>query len=290
MSFEDAMGAVARWRAAVHALAALGAELDLAQSGTQAPPEVAEALRAVTVATGLGDLDDLAPQQKAVLLSFARLALRQGADLLEDPTRAPGWNYTDTAILDGWGRASMAVPMVISAAHADLAAVESFLDVGTGVGLLAVSAANVWPGSTIVGIDRWQPSLERARANVAEAGLGDRITLREQDIVDVDDVDVFDCIWVPTFFMDEASLATALPSLVRALRPGGWVALGRADPPPDPIASATNALMTLRDGGHDIEAKRAIDLLEQAGCVSVHAAPRVEGIPLELVLGQKPAA
>ncbi len=72
----------------------------------------------------------------------------------------------------------MMVPPMIAGANPALQDIASFLDVGTGVGQLAVAAAGLWPRATIVGIDVWQPSLERARANVAQAGLGERIELR----------------------------------------------------------------------------------------------------------------
>ena len=38
---------------------------------------------------------------------------------------------------------------------------------------------------------------------VAQAGLGYRIELRKQDVAEVDDVDRYDCVWVPTFFLTE---------------------------------------------------------------------------------------
>ena len=76
--------------------------------------------------------------------------------------------------------------------------------------------------------------------------------------------------------------------LTRATRPGGWIVLGRFAPPPDPLAEATATLRTIRGGGFDLDGKRAVELLEQAGCTSVHAAPRMGPAPMELVLGQKP--
>ena len=287
MAFEDVMGVVSRWLVATEALAALGAELTLMQSAEPAPPEIVAALRAVSVAAGLGDLGELAPQQQAMVALQVRLYLRQAADLLDDPAREPGWTYTDPVILDGWGRGSAMVPMMM-AANPELQAVESFLDVGTGVGLLAVAAAGVWPNATIVGIDTWDASLERARANVAQAALGDRVTLRTQNAADVDEEDCYDCVWIPTFFLTEGNLSRALPGLVRATRPGGWIVLGRFAPPPDPLAEATGTLRTIRGGGFDLDAKHAVELLQQAGCASVHAAPRVGPVPLELILGQKP--
>lgn len=288
MAFEDVMGIVSRWTVATEALAALGAELALKQSGEAAPPDIAAVLSAVSVAAGIGDLDELAPPQQAIVAALVRLTLRQATDVLDHPAREAGWTYTDPVILDGWGRGSAMVPMLI-AANPELRDVSSFLDVGTGVGLLAVAAAGVWPTATIVGIDTWDPSLERAGTHVTRAGVGDRVTLRKQDVMDLDDNNQYDCIWVPTFFLTEAALIGSLPKLARATRPGGWIVLGRFASPPDPLAEATARLRTIRGGGFALDTKRAVELLEHAGCTSVHAAPRVGPAPLELILGQKPA-
>jgi SAM-dependent methyltransferase len=224
-----------------------------------------------------------------MLLGVIRMYLHQAVDVVEQPDRA-GWTFTDPAILDGWGRGSAMVPSLIASAHPDLSQVTSFLDVGTGVGLLAVAAAHVWPAATIVGIDPWEVSLERARSNVARAGLEDRITLRRQELADIDETSAYDCAWIPTFFLTEADLEQGLAAVARAMRPGGWIALGRPRPTPDPLAEATAALRWIRGGGCTLDAKRAVELLEHAGCTAVHAAQPAGPAPLELVLGQRPAA
>jgi SAM-dependent methyltransferase len=289
MSFEDVIGTVMQWATATEALAAVGAELALAaEGGGSAPPEIVAALQAVSTAAGLADLDDLAPPQRAMLAGIVRLYLHQALDVIEHPDRAPGWTYTDPAILDGWGRGSMMVPGSIAAAHADLADVGSFLDVGTGVGLLAVAAASVWPNAAIVGIDPWDASLERARANITQAGLDERVTLRPLSLTELDEVDTYDCAWVPTFFVGEDELERGVAPVVRSVRPGGWVVLGRMRPAPNPLAEAVVALRTTRSGGTTIDAKRAADLLEQAGCTDVHVPPPAGPSPLEFVLGQRP--
>jgi SAM-dependent methyltransferase len=291
MSFEDVMAAVMRWATATEALGALGAALALQDADGQPPPEIGAALHAVSGAAGLAEVDRIPPPQRAMVVALVRMYLHQSLDLVEHPDRAPGWTFTDPAILDGWGRGSMMVPGLIATSHPDLAEVSSFLDVGTGVGLLAVAAANVWPASSIVGIDPWDASLERARANIAAAGLEDRITVRQQDLAGIDDADSFDCAWVPTFFLGEADLEKGLAAVLPALRPGGWVVLGRMRPPPDPLAEAVAALRTIRGGGSILDTAQAVALLQTAGCVQVHAAPPPAGgpAPLELVLGQRPA-
>ncbi len=252
MSFEDVMTTVSRWLTATEALAAVGAELTLMQAPEPGHPEVVSALQAVSAAAGLSDLHELTGPQRQMVTGLVRLGLHQASDLLDNPGRPPGWTFTDPAILQGWGRGSMVVPGALAAAVPELADVRSFLDVGSGIGLLAVAAAGVWPQALVVGIDTWGPSLEAAAVSVGAAGLGDRITIRDQDVAVLEDIDAYDCAWFPTFFVTEAVLEAAMPRLYRALRPGGWLVLGRMAPP---LAQATSALRTVRAGGADFDAK-----------------------------------
>jgi SAM-dependent methyltransferase len=288
MPFEDVMTTVSRWLVATEALAAVGAELALMQEPGH--PDVAGALQAVSAAAGLPDLGELPPPQREMLIGLIRMGLHQAADLLDSPGRPPGWTFTDPAILQGWGRGSTVVPGALAASAPELAGVRAFLDVGTGIGRLAIAAAGVWPEAAIVGIDTWGPALEAAAGNVRAAGLADRITIRDQDVTALDDVDAYDCAWFPTFFATEAVLDAAMPRLCRAVRPGGWLVLGRMAPPPDPLAQATFALRTIRGGGAEFDAKRLITSLETVGCTAIRVLPRQGPAPLEYVIGQRVTA
>jgi SAM-dependent methyltransferase len=288
MPFEDIITTVGRWLVATEALAAVGAELTLMQAAKPGHPDVAGALQAVSAAAGLADLGELPPPQREMLIGLIRMGLHQAADLLDDPGRPPGWTFTDPAILQGWGRGSAVVPGSLASAAPELADVRSFLDVGTGIGLLAIAAARVWPQATTVGIDIWGPALEAAAANVRAAGLDNRITIRDQDVTTLDDTGAYDCVWFPTFFVTEAVLGAAMPRLYRAARPGGSLVLGRMAPPPDPLAQATSALRTIRGGGAEFDAKRLVAALETVGCVAVRVLPRQGPVPLEYVIGQRP--
>jgi SAM-dependent methyltransferase len=283
------MGTVGRWLVTTEALAALGAELELA--GTDGgPTDVMGALGAVSAAAALPALDQLPPPERQMIIGLVRMTLRQALDLVDDPGRAPGWTYRDPAILEGWGRGSMVVPAAIASAAPELATVRSFLDIGTGIGLLAVAAAGVWPEATIVGIDVWPTSLEAAADNIRRANLEARVTLRNQDVSTLDDLDRYDCAWFPTFFVTDAVLDAAVPRLLRAMRPEGWLVLGRMAPPPDPLAEAVSALRSIRSGGADFDAKRLLAALESAGFTNAHVVPRRGPAPMEYVIGQRPAA
>src|SRR6516165_1301092 len=226
MSFEDVMTAVGRWMIATEVLAATGAQLTLAERRDAGDPDVTAALRAVSAAAGLPALDELAPPQRDTVAALIRMCLRQAQDLIDDPGRPPGWTFTHPDILTGWGRGSMLVPGILAAAAPQFTDVRSFLDVGTGVGLLAIAAARIWPAATVTGIDTWEPALQIATENVKAAGLADRITVRREDVTSVDDADSYDCAWFPTFFVSEPALDAAVPRLARSLRPGGWLVLG----------------------------------------------------------------
>jgi len=284
MAFEDVMGALMQMLTATEAAAAIGAELSLRTSGAVADPSVEAALGAVSSAAGL-DLGSLEPQQQAMLLGIIRLYFAQTADLLSDPGRAPGWTYTDPLVLEGMGRASMMIPGLLAAVP-DLAAVGSLLDVGVGVGWLAVGAANTWPTASVVGIDVWEPALARARANVHDSGLDHRIELRNQDATTLDDVDAFDCAWVPTFFIPEKHIASALARIAQSVRPGGWIVLGLMATPPVPLVEAATTLRTIRSGGTVLDAERAIDLLRGAGCTAIREVERTTPVPIGFVIGQ----
>lgn len=283
MGFPEVMTTVGGLFVQAQALAAIGAG---AAAGTGAmAPGIAEAMDEVLVAAGV-DLSTLPDAQRGMLAAFVRSAFGQAADIYRDPTRPPGWSHTDPDVLEGQGRASMPMPDLL-AKTGEFGDVTSFLDVGTGVGLLAVAATRVWPGVSVVGIDPWEPALERARSNVAQAGLGDRIELRAQSIVELDDRDRFDLSWVPTFFLSPDVLVAGLARILAATRPGGRVAVALFDIPPDPLASATMRLRVLRDGGSLPEPDAMVRMLEEVGWSDPHVVPKTGPITLTFVAGTK---
>jgi predicted O-methyltransferase YrrM len=284
MSMQEMTAVITRFQAATDALAALGARLGMGEGDTVAP-EILAALDEVLAAAGVTDVDGLEPQQRAMMAGLIRTAFAQSADLLGRPTRDAGWSYTDPVLLEGQGRGSMMPTMLRGSG--ELTDVSSLLDIGTGVGLLAVSAARVWPECTVTGIDVWEPSLELARRNVTAAGLDHRIEIRRQDVLDLDDVDRYDCVWLPSFFFSREVLAAALPKIIAATRPGGRVVMAHYEPPPGPLPRTTMRLRTIRDGGSVLDADGAAELLRDAGCQGVHSLARKSPVPIGFVTGQK---
>jgi SAM-dependent methyltransferase len=288
VSMPEVMIATSRLQAAAEAYAAVGG-LASTSDDAAASDEIVAAYEAVLAAAGVPDPRQLPSPQRATVAAAVRSGFAQAADILNAPTRGAGWQYTDAAILEGQGRASAIVPMILSQSP-DLAAVEEFLDVGTGIAGLAIAATQVWPNCKVVGIDVWAPSLERAAQNVAAANLGDRIEIRDQSVADLDDVDRFDLAWFPSFFFPRDLVPTAIERIATSLRPGGRIVVGKYDSPPDSLGDATMRLKTLRDGGSFLEVDEIVDLISATGCRDAAPLPKSAPMPLTFVVGQKAEA
>ena len=246
MSIEQFFNAYHRLRVQTEAFAAIGARLGA--DDDEFDPAVLAALDDVCAAVGLADADSLTPEQRSLLADMVRSSFKQALASLDAPNGDSGWAHTDVAVLDGQGRASTNLVPHMAQVMGD-APIREVLDVGTGVGLLAVALAQRWPDANIVGIDVWEPALVRARHHVAEAGLGNRIEIRNQDVTTLAEQDRYDCGWLPAPFLPLEVLATAIPRVIEAVKPGGLVAIGVQQTPEDPVAAATQRLRNISDTG-----------------------------------------
>jgi tRNA(1-methyladenosine) methyltransferase and related methyltransferases len=128
---------------------------------------------------------------------------------------------------------------------------DHILDAGTGSGILSVYLAGV--GATVTTYERDPAFAAVARSNVETAGVADRVTVREGDILDaVDDLyaaDPFDVVTLDTG--DAAAVVPAVPDL---LRPGGYLVVY------SPFVEQTRAVVTAaREAGlADVEAIETI--------------------------------
>lgn len=273
MSFPELFSKTRDLIAAAQTMGVLGAELRLRQLGKEGHPRVREALRTVLDSLEPGLLDGLEPGQVAAIIGQLTYGLQDALDLIREPERVPGWTYTDPAVLQERGRGSRAVVRNIAnlaRQRPALAATLSnakFLDIGTGVGWLAIEAAKTWSGMQIIGLDIWEPSLELANTNIAAEGLQNRITLRRQSVTDIEDEAAFDIIWIPGPFLPREVVNSALPRMVRALTPAGFLLFGMFPSRPNPLSQALSELLTIRSGGHPW---RFDELKEQLGAVGLH--------------------
>ena len=295
MSFESLMNKWQTLNRSVEALAALGAELRLRQEGRRGDSRVVPLLQEAVDSIEPRLLDGLEARKKFAALALIQASFRQAIDLLENPGRAPGWNYEDPLVLESQGQASRLIVRSIDTLAAKQPALATtlrqpgtFLDIGTGVGWLAIEAARSWPALRVVGIDSWEPALALARENLAGSGVAGRVELRSQRVEHLDDEKMFTLTWLPGPFIAEEILALALERIYRALAPDGWLIVGLYVQPPDKLGQALTNLRIVRGGGHPWTAAEVEEQLKATGferIETVSASPSIM-----FVLGQRPAS
>jgi SAM-dependent methyltransferase len=280
----DALRAhVARLQTSASALAALGAALDARASGGPMDPALARAVDDVVDALGAGeDLAAATAAELRPLLGEIRTFALANVRLLFAASRDPGWAPTEPALLEAAGDVSAAIPATLAATIApQLTGLEArlsapgaaFLDVGVGVGVLAVEMARRWPGLRVVGVDPWAPALALARDRVRAAGLADRIELREQAGEHLADQDAFDLAWIPGAFVPASALPAVLRRVRAALRPGGWLLLPFFRAVDDPLAGALVRLRAAMFGGAASPPAAIEALVGDAGFAEIRTLP-----------------
>jgi SAM-dependent methyltransferase len=288
MPFQELMGLSIRLLTSAQTLAAIAARLRLDELGVDGDPDVRAHLDRVLDALGVrDDLVSLPADQRSVLLAFTRSYLAQALDFVEDPGRGGAWGYDDPVLLQAQGSASALLARLIEEAGLGRAGIR-ILDVGTGVAGLAIAFARTFPESTVVGVDPWEPALALARENVAAAGLDGRVTLVQSTVEGFDDDGGgFDLVWLPSFFIPERVLGAVLERLHALTRPGATVVVGLGAAGEDAVATAVDALFTVRSGGSALARDTAIVRLEQAGFDAARALDRTWDAPLELVVAHR---
>ncbi len=96
------------------------------------------------------------------------------------------------------------------------------LDVGCGLGWSSIALATAYPESEVIGVDIDAPSIELARANAAERGIGpDRLTFRTADGGTLGGEPGFDAAFAFECVHDMPRPVEVLGAARAALRPGG---------------------------------------------------------------------
>lgn len=229
-----------------------------------------------------------------------RTAQLQTDDLVRRARRGAtvaAWRHTDPEILEAQGAFSAtAVPILAGKVFPALDGLieclgrpsAAFLDVGTGVGRLAMAMCRVFPAVRVVGIDPYGPARVAAVRNVAEAGLEDRVEVRAQAVQDLADVARYDAAWVPLVFLSDEAVAQGLSRIAAALRPGGWVLAVAQHRPGRDLESAAYRLVSRLCGGAALTPERVAGLLADRGYDRVAVWPRFPGIAPRLIVGRRP--
>ncbi|HEY8454401.1 MAG TPA: methyltransferase domain-containing protein [Actinopolymorphaceae bacterium] len=109
------------------------------------------------------------------------------------------------------------------------------LDLGAGKGATSVYLAREY-GVTVTSLDLWVPAKEREHVCAAE-GVAERVTAIEGDVRTVDlGNDVFDAIVSVDAFEYFGTDVHLLPTLLPALKSGGWLAMSTPALREDPYA------------------------------------------------------
>jgi predicted O-methyltransferase YrrM len=214
-----------------------------------------------------------------------------------DHTLAPGWHFTDPAILHAQGNGGIILPQIIADRVAPVlpglrdrlsAPTAAFLDVGTGVGRIAIEMCRRFPQLRVVGIDNREAPLAQAERAVAVAGLADRIELRRQAVEEVQDREAFDLAWLPQMFLSGEVFARGLRTVYEALRPGGWLLLASVARDGTDLAATVSRLQDTLYGGDARTAEQVAALAAEAGYANVRILPSAPGEPLTAIVAQRP--
>jgi SAM-dependent methyltransferase len=228
MSFESLLAKCSELLGAVETLAAVAARLRLAHDGISADARLQSQLDRIVDLVEPNLLEGLDHAQQAAVLADIGTTLRQSLDFLENPSRPLGWHHDDPSVLDSQGRASKHIIgriQAIATKRARLAELMrqpgAFLDIGTGVGWIAIEAARVWPNLRVTGIDIWEPSLAIAHRNIADSGMTERVSARNENLENLREVACYNLVWLPSLFMPEEVIRRSLAPVFRALAPDG---------------------------------------------------------------------
>jgi predicted O-methyltransferase YrrM len=271
------------------------AALTLALTPSDHDEQLTRAAAGVLDALGLSDaLHAAPPDARGAFASQTSAGLLQTAAIVRGGST---WTHQSDEALIAQGRASaQGVPMFAQFVLPELHGLaERFatrgarmLDVGTGTAAMAVAYAQAFPQLEVVGLDPWPRVLTLAESIVAASGVSDRVVLRTGDAADIAETDAYDLIWLPAPFVPEPALHAAVPRLVAALRPGGWIMVGHGRFAGDPVENAVNVFKTVACGGTPLDTDGARQLLITAGLVDVQGLPTPPGAPA-LTVGRRPA-
>jgi SAM-dependent methyltransferase len=291
----DLLAAIAAWDQAAWSLAALA----LVAAG-DGPPGITATAQQLLSACGITAApgqpvpggDTAAARQ---LASLAAAPLHQAAALASG--RAISWSdQSDQALLaqgvaSAYGArafAQLVLPVMGDLGSRLAAPGARMLDIGTGVGALAVAFARVFPQLHVLGIDVLDRPLDLARQSIAASDVASRVTVRKQDVAGFTDDTGFDLAYLPAPFVPRPALQAGLLRAAAALRPGGWVFVARGKFGGTPAEDVLTRLKTLVYGGTPLDEAEASDLLRRAGLTSVRPVPTPQGAP-GITIGQKPA-
>ncbi len=115
------------------------------------------------------------------------------------------------------------------------------------------------------------------------------MSLGHLDVADLADRAAYELVWLPAPFLSETALPAAVPRLISALKPGGWIVVGTDPAPAEPLRQAVAGWSAVRNGGNSYDTDRMTGTLTAAGLTDPRTFPTVPGGPV-LVACHRPRA
>ena len=288
--------------------------LDELSAGSGITSSLVEGMLDVLVAVGLlsrvgynyRSTPDLLPllqgSARDALLADVRttyLLTQQMIDAAKKRSLTPGWFYTDPELLAAQGQGQGGVqavqlwvqnvfPRLDGLAGRLEQPTAAFLDVGAGVGEIAIQMCHRFPALRVVALEPQEAPLAEARRNVAAAALSERIVLRAQRIEELAESEQFDLAWLPQMFLRKEVLVRGLHTTWAALRPGGWILLLAVSAPGMNLDAAYWRLRNVLWGGDPLSPEQVAGLLTEAGFARARVLPTAPGFVPKLIVGQRP--
>ncbi len=240
-----------------------------------------------------------APARDALLADMRSVYLQSRAmiDAAKRRTLVAGWSHTDPKLLAAQGAASGSLfhalaqtlfPRLDGLIERLQSPAGTFLDVGTGVGAIAIQMCRLFPRLRAVGLEPQDAPLAQARRNVAAAKLEEHIELRAHRIEDLADWETFDLVWLPQVFLPREALERGLRRAWAALRPGGWILLIAFSTPGMDLDAALMRLANVAYGGDPLYPDQVAELLADADFTRTQVFPSPAGGIPRLIVGQRP--
>jgi SAM-dependent methyltransferase len=281
--------AIGQWDQGATCLAALAVTADAA-----ATTPLGAAARDVLTAAGLDEgLHAQLPFTPLQLHGMVASPLLLAAALVDGP--GAGWDQQSDSTLAAQGHASGSAAILFARFvlphFPDLAERLAqpgarMLDVGTGIGALAVGYALTFPRLHVTGIDVMPRVLELARSYVGASPVAPRVALRQQDVTELTDHASYDISWIPAPFLPAAALTAGVARTVVALKPGGLLILGHGTLDGTDLQNAITRFKTTAYGGTTLDGPSARDLLSEHNLTAVQTVPTPPGAP-SLTVGRR---
>lgn len=163
-----------------------------------------------------------------------------------------------------------------------------FLDVGAGVGGLAIRVCELLSSVQVTGLEVMPAAVRLAEHEIAEHGTTDRVEIRNLDVADLEDSEEYDVVWMSQPFIRPEALRDGLDRVREALARGGWLvmAINGRDPLEGELGDALARHSARLHGGEVLLADEARQLLEDKGYVDVEV---LSAGPLTVATGRRGA-